>query len=118
MTSTKIRNFYFQRAVEKLKKIKFLLSKFFYSSPIYGKLNFDEISSFKELIIPNLWNGDVEKIKIFLKDKSHNNSNLKNPFFFYYHSFDFLNDLKEINNEKLRIYGREKTSVWIKKNNS
>ncbi|PPR37944.1 MAG: hypothetical protein CFH26_00406 [Alphaproteobacteria bacterium MarineAlpha6_Bin4] len=118
MTSTKIRNFYFQRSVEKLKKIKFLLSKFFYSSPIYGKLNFDEISSFKELIIPNLWNGDVEKIKIFLKDKSHNNSNLKNPFFFYYHSFDFLNDLKEINNEKLRIYGREKTSVWIKKNNS
>ena len=45
MTPIKIRNFYFQRFVEKLKKIKFLISKIFYNSPIYGKLNFNEISN-------------------------------------------------------------------------
>ena len=43
MAPIKIRNFYFQRFFEKLKKIKSFISKIFYNSPIYGKLNFDEI---------------------------------------------------------------------------
>ena len=44
MTSVKIRNFYFERFLERLKKTKFIISKIFYNSPIYGKLNFDKIS--------------------------------------------------------------------------
>jgi len=118
MSLIKIRNFYFQRFIEKLKKIKFIISKIFYNSPIYGKLNFDELSNYTEIVIPNLWEGDIEKIKNFLKYKVPSNDNIKNPFFFYYHSFDFLNDLQEINNEKLRIHGRELTTNWVKKNNS
>ena len=118
MTSVKIRNFYFQRFTEKLKKIKFISSKIFYSSPIYGKLNFDKISNYTEIVIPNLWEGDIEKIKNFLKSKIPSNENAKDPFFFYFHSFDFLNDLQEISRESLRIHGRELTSYWIKKNSS
>ena len=118
MTPIKIRNFYFQRFVEKLKKIKFLISKIFYNSPIYGKLNFNEISNYIEIVMPNLWEGDIEKIKNFLKNKVPNNKKTKDPFFFYFHSFDFLNDLQEISKETLRIHGRELTSYWIKKNSS
>ena len=118
MTPIKIRNFYFQRFVEKLKKIKFLISKIFYNSPIYGKLNFNEISNYTEVVMPNLWEGDIEKIKNFLKNKVPNNKKTKDPFFFYFHSFDFLNDLQEISKETLRIHGRELTSYWIKKNSS
>ena len=118
MTSVKIRNFYFQRFIEKLKKIKFIISKIFYTSPIYGKLNFGKISNYTEIVIPNLWEGDIEKIKNFLKSKIPSNENVKDPFFFYFHSFDFLNDLQEIIKETLRIHGRELTSYWIKKNNS
>ena len=118
MTPIKIRNFYFQRFVEKLKKIKFLISKIFYNSPIYGKLNFNEISNYTEIVMPNLWEGDIEKIKNFLKNKVPNNKKTKDPFFFYFHSFDFLNDLQEISTENLRIHGRELTSYWIKKNSS
>ena len=118
MTPIKIRNFYFQRFVEKLKKIKFLISKIFYNSPIYGKLNFNEISNYTEVVMPNLWEGDIEKIKNFLKNKVPNNKKTKDPFFFYFHSFDFLNDLQEISKETLRIHGRELTSHWIKKNSS
>ena len=118
MTPIKIRNFYFQRFIEKLKKIKFLISKIFYNSPIYGKLNFNEISNYIEIVMPNLWEGDIEKIKNFLKNKVPNNKKTKDPFFFYFHSFDFLNDLQEISKETLRIHGRELTSYWIKKNSS
>ena len=118
MTPIKIRNFYFQRFVEKLKKIKFLISKIFYNSPIYGKLNFNEISNYTEIVMPNLWEGDIEKIKNFLKNKVPNNKKTKDPFFFYFHSFEFLNDLQEISTETLRIHGRKLTSYWIKKNSS
>ena len=118
MTPIKIRNFYFQRFIEKLKKIKFLISKIFYNSPIYGKLNFNEISNYIEIVMPNLWEGDIEKIKNFLKNKVPNNKKTKDTFFFYFHSFDFLNDLQEISKETLRIHGRELTSYWIKKNSS
>ena len=118
MTPIKIRNFYFQRFVEKLKKIKFLISKIFYNSPIYGKLNFNEISNYIEIVMPNLWEGDIEKIKNFLKNKVPNNKKTKDPFFFYFHSFEFLNDLQEISTETLRIHGRKLTSYWIKKNSS
>ena len=116
MTPVKIRNFYFQRFIEKLKKIKSSISKIFYNSPIYGKLNFDELSNVAEISMPNLWEGDIEKIKSFLKNKVPSNSNEKNLFFFYFHSFDFLNDLKEITKENLRIHGRDLTLFWIKKN--
>ena len=118
MNSVKIRNFYFQRFVEKLKKIKFLISKVFYNSPIYGKLNFHELPNDTEIIMPNLWEGDIEKIKIFLQNKVPDNKKINNPFFFYFHSFDFLNDLQEIAKEDLRLHGRELTSYWIKKNSS
>ena len=118
MTSVKIRNFYFERFVEKLKKTKFIISKIFYNSPIYGKLNFDEISSYKEIPMPNLWKGNIEKIKIFLKNKIPSNKKKEDPFFFYFHSFNFLNDLQEIGRESLRIHGRKLTSYWIKKNSS
>ena len=118
MTPIKIRKFYFQRFIEKLKKIKLLVSKIFYNSPVYGKLNFNEISNHIEIVMPNLWEGDIEKIKNFLKNKVPNNKKTKDPFFFYFHSFDFLNDLKEISKETLRIHGRELTSYWIKKNSS
>ena len=118
MTPIKIRNFYFQRFIEKLKKIKFLISKIFYNSPIYGKLNFNEISNYTEIVMPNLWEGDIEKIKNFLKNKVPNNKKTKDPFFFYFHSFEFLNDLQEISTETLRIHGRKLTSYWIKKNSS
>ena len=118
MTPVKIRNFYFQRFIEKLKKIKFIISKIFYNSPIYGKLNFDELTNYTEITMPNLWEGDIEKIKNFLKNKIPNNKKNKDPFFFYFHSFDFLNDLQQISKENLRIHGRELTSHWIKKNNS
>ena len=117
MTSVKIRNFYFERFVERLKKTKFIISKIFYNSPIYGKLNFDEISNYTEIPMPNLWKGNIEKIKIFLKNKIPSNKK-EDPFFFYFHSFDFLNDLQEISKESLRIHGRELTSYWIKKNSS
>ncbi len=118
MTSVKIRNFYFERFVERLKKTKFIISKIFYNSPIYGKLNFDEISNYTEIPMPNLWEGNIEKIKIFLKNKIPSNKKTEDPFFFYFHSFDFLNDLQEISKESLRIYGRKLTSYWIKKNSS
>ncbi len=118
MTSVKIRNFYFERFVERLKKTKFIISKIFYNSPIYGKLNFDEIPNYTETPMPNLWEGNIEKIKIFLKNKIPSNKKTEDPFFFYFHSFDFLNDLQEISKESLRIYGRELTSYWIKKNSS
>ena len=118
MTAVKIRNFYFERFVERLKKIKFIISKIFYNSPIYGKLNFDELTNYTEITMPNLWEGDIEKIKNFLKNKIPNNKKNKDPFFFYFHSFDFLNDLQQISKENLRIHGRKLTSHWIKKNNS
>ena len=118
MSSIKIRNFHFQRFIENLKRFKFFISKIFYNSPIYGKLNFDELPNEAEIVLPNLWGGDLEKIKSFLKTKIPNNKNVKNPFFYYYHSFEFLNDLKEISQENLRIHGRQLTSDWIKKNNS
>tara|TARA_Y100000590_G_scaffold72611_1_gene79826 strand:+ start:1683 stop:3278 length:1596 start_codon:yes stop_codon:yes gene_type:complete len=116
MNQVKIRNFYFQRIFEKLKKIKTFVSKISYNSPIYGKLNFEEIANLSEITMPNLWEGDSEKVKNFLKTKIPKNK--KNPFFFYYHSFDFLNDIQKISNEKLRIYCRELTSYWLKNNNS
>ena len=118
MASIKIRNFHFQRFIENLKRFKFFISKIFYNSPIYGKFNFDELPNEAEIVLPNLWGGDLEKIKSFLKTKIPNNKNVKNPFFYYYHSFEFLNDLKEISQENLRIHGRQLTSDWIKKNNS
>ena len=118
MTSVKIRNFYFERFVERLKKTKFIISKIFYNFPIYGKLNFDEILNYTEIPMPNLWEGNIEKIKIFLKNKIPSNKKTEDPFFFYFHSFDFLNDLQEISKESLRIYGRKLTSYWIKKNSS
>ena len=50
MTSLKIRNFYFQRFIEKIKKTKFFISKIFYNSPIYGKLNLEELKMIQEKI--------------------------------------------------------------------
>ena len=66
MTSLKIRNFYFQRFIEKIKKTKFFISKIFYSSPIYGKLNLEELTHYTDVVLPNLWEDDIEKIKNFL----------------------------------------------------
>ena len=57
MAQIKIRNFYFQRFFEKLKKIKSFISKIFYNSPIYGKLNFDEKINKKDLELT----GDYKK---------------------------------------------------------
>ena len=82
MTPVKIRNFYFQRFFEKLKKTKLFISKIFYNSPIYGKLNFDEKINHTEIVMPNLWEGDIERIKIFLKNKVPDNKKTNNPFFF------------------------------------
>ena len=118
MTSLKIRNFYFQRFIEKIKKTKFFISKIFYNSPIYGKLNLEELTHYTDIVLPNLWEGDIEKIKKFLKCKVPNNKKTKDPFFFYFHSFDFLNDIQELGRENLRIYGRELTKNWIQENRS
>ena len=118
MAQIKIRNFYFQRFFEKLKKIKSFISKIFYNSPIYGKLNFNEKINYTEVVMPNLWEGDIEQVKNFLKNKVPDNKKTNNPFFFYFHSFNFLNDLQEISKETLRIHGRKLTSYWIKKNSS
>tara|TARA_B100000315_G_scaffold83106_1_gene76088 strand:+ start:68 stop:331 length:264 start_codon:yes stop_codon:yes gene_type:complete len=82
MTPVKIRNFHFQRFFEKLKKVKSFISKIFYNSPIYGKLNFDEKINYTETVMPNLWEGDVERIKNFLKNKAPDNKKTNNPFFF------------------------------------
>ena len=84
MAPIKIRNFYFQRFFEKLKKIKLVISKIFYNSPIYGKLNFDEKINYTEVVMPNLWEGDIEKIKNFLKNKVPDNKKTNNPFFFIF----------------------------------
>ena len=118
MSSIKIRNFLFQRLLNNIKQIKYFFSKIFYNSPIYGKLNFEESISNFDIILPNLWKGDAEKTKSFLKSKIPNNKNIKNPFFYYFHSFEFLNGIQEIGKEDLRIYGRELTNNWIKKNSS
>ena len=118
MESIKIRNFFFERFINKIKKIKLFISKIFYNSPIYGKLNFEELTSYTDIVVPNLWEGDVEKIKNFLNWKVPNNKKTKDPFFFYFHSFDFLNDIQELGKENLRIYGRELTNSWIQKNKS
>ena len=74
MSSVKIRNFYFQRFIDKIKKTKFFISKIFYNLPIYGKLNLEELSSYTNIILPNLWEGNTEKIKDFLKWKIPNNN--------------------------------------------
>ena len=89
MTSLKIRNFYFQRFIEKIKKTKFFISKIFYNSPIYGKLNLEELTHYTEVVLPNLWEDDIEKIKNFLKWKVPNNKKTNDPFFFFFHSFVF-----------------------------
>ena len=52
MTSLKIRNFYFERFIEKIKKTKFFISKIFYNSPIYGKLNLEELTG---LLLNQFW---------------------------------------------------------------
>ena len=54
MTSLKIRNFYFERFIEKIKKTKFFISKIFYNSPIYGKLNLEELTHYTDVVLPNL----------------------------------------------------------------
>ena len=118
MSSTKIRNFYVQRFIEKIKNINFLVSKIFYNSPVYGKLNFEEIGSYADVVIPNLWEGDVEKMKDVLKWKNPSNKKTKDPLFFYFHSFDFLNGIQELGTENLRIRGRDLTNNWLKKNKS
>jgi len=118
MSSVIIRNFYFQRFIEKIKKIKFFISKFFYNSPVYGKLNLEELTSYTDITLPNLWGGNAEKIKDFLKWKIPNNKKTNDPFFFYFHSFDFLNGIQELGKENLRIYSRELTKNWIQKNRS
>ena len=118
MASVKIRNFYFQRFLEKIKKTKFFISKIFYNSPVYGKLNLDELPNYNNILLPNLWKGDLDKIKDFLKWKIPNNKKTNDPFFFYFHSFDFLNDIQELGKESLRIHGRELTKVWLQKNRS
>ena len=84
MSSVKIRNFYFQRFIEKIKKIKFFISKFFYNSPVYGKLNLEELTSYTNIILPNIWRGNPEKIKAFLKWKIPNNKKTDDPFFFLF----------------------------------
>ena len=118
MKSIKIRNFYIQRFIEKIKKIKFFISKISYNSPIYGKLNFEKLTTHPEIAIPNLWEVDLEKIKKFLKSKPPDNKKTKDPFFFYFHSFNFLTDVQELSNENLRIHSRELTKNWIKKNST
>ena len=84
MSSVKIRNFYFQRFIEKIKKIKFFISKIFYSSPVYGKLNLEELTNYTDIVLPNLWEGNTEKIKDFLKWKIPNNKKTNDPFFFIF----------------------------------
>ena len=84
MESIKIRNFFFERFINKIKKIKLFISKIFYNSPVYGKLNFEELTSYTDIVVPNLWEGDVEKIKNFLNWKVPNNKKNKDPFFFLF----------------------------------
>ena len=118
MSSVKIRNFYFQRFIDKIKKIKFFILKIFYNSPVYGKLNLEELTSYTNIILPNIWRGNPKKIKAFLKWKIPNNKKTDDPFFFYFHSFDFLNGIQELGKENLRIYSRGLTKNWIQKNRS
>ncbi len=118
MSSIKIRNFFLQRLINNIKQTKYLFSKLFYNSPIYGKLNFEESFNNFDINLPNLWKGDTEKTKNFLKSKIPNNKNNKSPFFYYFHSFEFLNGIQEIGKENLRIYGRELTNNWINSNNT
>ena len=87
MKSIKIRNFYIQRFIEKIKKIKFFISKISYNSHIYGKLNFEKLTTHPEIAIPNLWEVDLEKIKKFLKSKLPDNKKTKDPFFFLFSFF-------------------------------
>ena len=85
MTSLKIRNFYFERFIEKIKKTKFFISKIFYNSPIYGKLNLEELTHYTDVVLPNLWEDDIEKIKNFLKRKfSQHKCDVSNEVFFIF----------------------------------
>ena len=61
MEPVKIRNFYSARILEKIKKIKNLISNISYHSPVYGKLNLEEIPKKLEITPPNLWLGEKEK---------------------------------------------------------
>ena len=70
MEPVKIRNFYSARFLEKIKKIKNFISNISYNSPIYGKLNLEEIPKNLEVNPPNLWVGEKGKGKNFLKKKN------------------------------------------------
>jgi len=118
MEPVKIRNFYSARILEKIKKIKNLISNISYHSPVYGKLNLEEIPKKLEITPPNLWLGEKEKGKFFLKKKIPNNKNSKDPDFFYYHSFAWLTDLRIIGNENIRLHTRQVTKTWISNNKS
>lgn len=69
MESIKIRNFYGQRILEKMQKVKSFFSKINYFSPLYNKLQLDEIAQNLEIFPPNLWKSDIERGKVFLKKK-------------------------------------------------
>lgn len=116
MESIKIRNFYGQRILEKMQKVKSFFSKINYFSPLYNKLQLDEIAQNLEIFPPNLWKSDIERGKVFLKKKNLDNINIKDELFFYYHSFSWLTDIKIFGKENLRIYSRELTKKWIKNN--
>ena len=118
MESIKIRNFYGARTLDKMQKIRSFTSKIIYNLPIFNKLDLDELPKNLKIIPPNLWKGDIESGKNFLKKKNFHIKNKKSNEFFYYHSFSWLTDLKIFGKENLRIYARELTKNWIKNNSS
>ena len=118
MESIKIRNFYGSRILEKIHKTRSFISKIICSSPFYNKLDLDETPRNISVFPPNFWKGDTKRGRSFLKTKNFNIKNIKNDFFFYYHSFSWLTDLRTLGNENLRIYSRELTKQWIKNNQS
>ena len=71
MEPVKIRNFYSARILEKIKKIKNLISNISYHSPVYGKLNLEEFemqNAEKQVKIPyivTIDEGSAEVLSIY-----------------------------------------------------
>ena len=118
MESIKIRNFYGLRILEQIHKARNFISKITYNSPIYNKLEFDEIPQNLKFFPPNFWKGNIERGNLFFKKKNFHTKNTKGDFFFYYHSFSWLTDLRTLGNKNLRIHSRELTKKWIENNRS
>ena len=69
MESIKIRNFYGLRILEQIHKARNFISKITYNSPIYNKLEFDEIPQNLKFFPPNFWKSNIERGNLFFKKK-------------------------------------------------